>query len=213
MKTIEHEGQTFVLKADIENAFKDRIQKLSARAIQAEEAANALQEQMDNQSGELEKIQKLSSRVQELEGEMDSANNRYSRHTAMADLGIVDAEVRELVEWQYEKATKGDAKAPALNEWLAAMKADPSTAPVTLRPHLQTETATAAAPTEQVTEQVTEQAAAAPVPDQPALIAPKTNTGTTPAPVQSSDMLKRGADDFEFYKANRDAIRKAWRKR
>ena len=205
MKTIEHEGQTFVLKADIENAFKDRIQKLSARAIQAEEAANAIQEQFDNQSGELEKIQKLSTRVQELEGELDSANNRYSRHTAMADLGIVDAEVRELVEWQYEKATKGDAKAPALNEWLAAMKADPSKAPVTLRHHLQTETA--AAPTATDAEPV---APAEPVAEQPALIAPKTNTGTSPAPVQSSNILNRGADDFEFYKANRDAIRKAW---
>jgi DNA repair exonuclease SbcCD ATPase subunit len=206
MKTIEHEGQTFVLKADIENAFKDRIQKLSARAIQAEEAAKTIQEQYDNQSGELEKIQKLSTRVQELEGELENANNRYSRHTAMADLGIVDAEVRELVEWQYEKATKGDAKAPALNEWLAAMKADPSSAPVTLRPHLQTETA--AAPAEQVTEQVTEQAPV--TEEQPALIAPKTNTGTTPAPMQSTNLLNRGADDFEFYKANRDAIRKAW---
>ena len=209
MKTIEHEGQTFVLKADIENAFKDRIQKLSARAIQAEEAAKAIQEQFDNQSGELEKIQKLSTRVQELEGELENANNRYSRHTAMADLGIVDAEVRELVEWQYEKATKGDAKAPALNEWLAAMKADPSTAPVTLRPHLQTETAAA----EPSSEPTVESTPAPMTEDQPALIAPKTNTGTAPAPVQSSDMLKRGADDFEFYKANRDAIRKAWRGR
>lgn len=205
MRTIEHEGQTFVLKSEIENAFKDRIQKLSARAIQAEEASNALQEQFDNQSGELEKIQKLSTRVQELESELDSANNRYSRHTAMADLGIVDAEVRELVEWQYEKATKGDAKAPALNEWLAAMKADPSTAPVTLRHHLQTETA--AAPTATDAEPV---APAEPIAEQPALIAPKTNTGTSPAPVQSTNILNRGADDFEFYKANRDAIRKAW---
>lgn len=207
MKTIEHEGQTFVLKADIENAFKDRIQKLSARAIQAEEAAKAIQEQYDNQSGELEKIQKLSTRVQELEGELENANNRYSRHTAMADLGIVDAEVRELVEWQYEKATKGDAKAPALNEWLAAMKADPSTAPVTLRPHLQTETATAAA---EPSSEPTVESTPAPVTEQPALIAPKTNTGTTPAPMQSTNLLNRGADDFEFYKANRDAIRKAW---
>lgn len=205
MRTIEHEGQTFVLKSEIENAFKDRIQKLSARAIQAEEASNALQEQFDNQSGELEKIQKLSTRVQELESELDSANNRYSRHTAMADLGIVDAEVRELVEWQYEKATKGDAKAPALNEWLAAMKADPSTAPVTLRHHLQTETA--AAPTATDAEPV---APAEPIAEQPALIAPKTNTGTSPAPVKSTNILNRGADDFEFYKANRDAIRKAW---
>jgi len=207
MKTIEHEGQTFVLKADIENAFKDRIQKLSARAIQAEEAAKAIQDQLDNQSGELEKIQKLSTRVQELEGELENANSRYSRHTAMADLGIVDAEVRELVEWQYEKATKGDAKAPALNEWLAAMKEDPTKAPITLRPHLQNQ---AAAPAEAVTEAAPE---AAPAPEQPALIAPKTNTGPAPAQVQSSDMLKRGADDFECYKANRDAIAKAWRGR
>ena len=123
----------------------------------------------------------------------------------MADLGIVDADVRELVEWQYEKATKGDAKAPALNEWLAAMKADPSKAPVTLRHHLTTETA--AAPTATDAEPV---APAEPVAEQPALIAPKTNTGTSPAPVQSTNILNRGADDFEFYKANRDAIRKAW---
>jgi DNA repair exonuclease SbcCD ATPase subunit len=205
MKTIEHEGQTFVLKADIENAFKDRIQKLSARAIQAEEAAKTIQDQLDNQSGELEKIQKLSSRVQELEGELENANNRYSRHTAMADLGIVDPEVRELVEWQYEKANKGNEEAVPLNEWLAAMKEDPTTAPVTLRPHLQKQSA---APAEQVTEQ-----APAPAPEQPVLIAPKTNTGTSPAPIQSTDLLKRGAEDLDFYKANRDAIRKAWRGR
>lgn len=209
MKTIEHEGQTFVLKADLENAFKDRIQKLSARAIQAEEAAKTLTDQLDNQSGELEKIKKLSTRVQELEGELDNANSRYSRHTAMADLGIVDAEVRELVEWQYEKATKGDDKAPALNEWLANMKKDPSKAPITLRPHLQP----TAPATEQVTGQVTPQDTPQDTPqeiEKPALIAPKTNTGTAPAPVQSSDLLKRGMDDFDFYKANRDSIRKAW---
>ena len=36
MKTITHEGIEYVLKSDIEAAFKDRISKLSARAIQAE---------------------------------------------------------------------------------------------------------------------------------------------------------------------------------
>ena len=205
MNTINHEGHEYVLKADIENAFKDRIQKLSARAIQAEEQTKAFQDQLDNQSGELDKITKLSSRVQELEGELDNANNRYSRHTAMADLGIVDSEVRELVEWQYEKATKGDDKAPGLNEWLAAMKEDPTKAPITLRHHLTAKEPSAA--TEAVTDQVTEQVQ----PDQPVLIAPKTNTGATVAPVQSSDMVKRGLEDFDFYKANREAIRTAYR--
>ena len=209
MKTINHDGEEYVLKTDIENAFRDRIQKLSARAIQAEEAAAAIQDQLDNQSGELSKIQKLSSRVQELESELETANSRYSRHTAMSELGITDPEVRELVEWQYERATKGDDKAPSLNDWLQSIKEDPSKAPVTLRPHLEAKVTAAA---EQVTEQVTEQAAPAPVQvEQPALIAPKTNTGAAPAPVQSTDILKRGAEDFEFYKANRDAIRKAYR--
>ena len=208
MKTINHEGQEYVLQSDIENAFKDRIQKLSARAIQAEEQTKTFQDLLDNQSGELDKITKLSTRVHELEGELDNANHRYSRHTAMADLGIVDSEVRELVEWQYEKATKGDDKAPGLNEWLTAMKEDPTKAPITLRHHLTAKEPSTA--TEQVTEQVTHQVTPQ-VADQPVLIAPKTNTGATVAPVQSSDMLKRGADDFDFYKANHDAIRKAWR--
>ena len=101
MKTINHEGQEYVLKTDMENAFKDRIQKLSARALQAEEAAATIQDQLDNQSGELSKIQKLSSRVQELEQELENANSRYTRHTAMSELGITDPDVRELVEWQY----------------------------------------------------------------------------------------------------------------
>lgn len=212
MKTINHEGEEYVLKTDIENAFKDRIQKLSARAIQAEEQAKTIQEQLDNQSGELAKITKLSSRVQELEGELENATSRYSRHTAMADMGIIDAEVRELVEWQYEKATKGQDKAPTLSDWLKSMKEDPAQAPVTLRPHLTAKVET----TEQATEQVTEQVKSVKQvkqPEQPPLIAPKTNTGITPAPLQSSDMLKRGADDFEFYKANREAIRQAWRKK
>lgn len=207
MRTITHEGQEFVLKADIENAFKERIQKLSARAVQAEEQAKAIQDQLDTQSGELAKIQTLSSRVQELEGELETANSRYSRHTAMADMGIIDAEVRELVEWQYSKATKGQDKPQPLHDWLAALKENPDTAPVTLRPHLQPKEPMTAAPVnEQVAPQVAPQVA-----DQPAILPPKTNTGAQPAPVQSTDMLKRAADDFEFYKANRDAIRKAWK--
>ena len=45
MKAIEHEGQTFVLKSDMEAAFQARIQKLSSRAIQAEEQAKKMAEE------------------------------------------------------------------------------------------------------------------------------------------------------------------------
>lgn len=215
MRQIEHDGAVYVLKTDMEDAFKDRIQKLSSRAIQAEEAAQALQEQLDTQTGELSKIQKLSSRIQELETELDGANNRYSRHTAMADMGFQDAEIRDLVEWQYEKAMKSLDKKDqvTLGDWLQQIKADPSTAPVTLRPHLKVSTDQATPPAQEAAQAVPDQGVQAPVQDSPVILPPKTNTGTVQAPVQSTDLLKRAADDFDFYRENRDAIRKAWRGR
>lgn len=208
MNTINHEGQEYVLKSEMEAAFKDRIAKLSSRAIQAEEQVKSLQEAMDNQSGELQKIEALNNQLKELGEQLQKSESRYERHTSMAEFGLVDAEIRELVEWQYDKAMKDSKEKVPLTEWLKGMKEDPTKAPLALRPHLKPSTA-------QVTEQVTEQVApqVTPQQEQPPLIAPKTNTGATPAPVQSTDLLKRGADDFEFYKANRDKIRQAWRTR
>jgi len=49
--------------------------------------------------------------------------------------------------------------------------------------------------------------------DLPPILPPKTNQGAQSPPVKSTDLLKRGAEDFEFYKANRDSIRKAWKSR
>lgn len=204
MNTINHDGQEYVLKSDMEAAFKDRIAKLSSRAIQAEEQVKTLQEQMDNQSGELQKIENLNSQLKELGEQLAKSESRYERHTSMAEFGLVDAEIRELVEWQYDKAMKNEKEKQPLTEWLKSLQEDPTKAPVTLRPHLK-------ASTEEVQPKTTP--VNTPVTEQPTLIPPKANTGATPAPVQSTDLLKRGADDFEFYKANRDQIRKAWRQR
>jgi ATPase subunit of ABC transporter with duplicated ATPase domains len=211
MQTITHDGATYVLQSDMEAAFKDRIQKLSARAIQAEEQVKAIQDQMDNQTGELAKIQKLSARVQELEQELDGANSRYERHTAMADLGFQDPDIRDLVEWQYEKAMKGQKEKVTLAEWLQDIKADPTKAPVTLRPHLKAPVQEAQAPVDQAVNADPQVSPEPPAQDSPVMLPPKTNTGTVQAPVQSSDLLKRAESDFEFYRENRDAIRKAYR--
>ena len=80
MKTIEHEGQTYVLKTDMESAFKDRIQKLSSRAMQAEEQAKALQDQLDNQSGKLETLDTLNSQIRDLGEQLKKSESKYSRH-------------------------------------------------------------------------------------------------------------------------------------
>tara|TARA_R100001440_G_scaffold19922_1_gene33549 strand:+ start:35 stop:664 length:630 start_codon:yes stop_codon:yes gene_type:complete len=206
MRTINHEGVEYVLKADMEAAIKDRITKLSTRAVQAEEQVKELQQQLDGNVGKFEQMEFLSKELAEAKNALESANSRYTRHTSMAELGFLDSDVRDLVEWSYEKAMKGKAKKDQVSfgDWIQEMKADPSKAPVTIRPHINLPTESVPGEEQPVGE--VEQVEAA-----PALLPPKTNTGTTPPPVQSTDLLKRGAEDFEFYRTHRDEIRKAWR--
>jgi multidrug resistance efflux pump len=204
MKTITHEGVEYVLKADIESAFKDRISKLSARAIQAEEQAKALQEQMDNQSGELEKISKLQEKVSTLEQSLQDAESKYSRVSMLSEQGFTDPELREAVEWAYQRS-KTEA---TLEDWIKGIKEKPEEAPLVLRPHLQAKKAPeVSTESAEASPMVTE---AAPAQDAPTLLPPKTNTGAKPAPVQSGDILSRISDP-EFYRANREEIQKAWK--
>jgi chromosome segregation ATPase len=213
MKTIEHEGKTYVLQSDVESqkasmeqAFKDRISKISSRAIQAEEQAKTLQEQLDNQSGKLQTLDTLNNQIRELGEQLAKSESKYSRHLAIAEMGFQDEDMRDMVEWSYEKATKGMDKAPSLMDWLGEIKKDPSKAPKVLAPHLQTSK-------ESTPETIQEISSAAPQEELPAILPPKTNKGAQSAPVKSTDLLKRGAEDFDFYRANRESIRKAWKSR
>jgi hypothetical protein len=206
MKTINHEGVEYVLKADIEAAFKDRIPKLSARAIQAEEAAKALQDTLDNQSGELTKISTLQEKVQILEQSLQAAESKYSRVSMLSDLGFTDPDLRDAVEWAYSRANSEDS----LEDWIKGIKDNPEEAPMVLRPHLQAkanpETAAEAAPSTAAAPEVQAETV------EPSLLPPRTNTGAKPAPVQSGDILKRvESGDLDFYEQNHEAIVKAWR--
>jgi hypothetical protein len=206
MQTITHEGVEYVLKAEIEAAFKDRISKLSSRAIQAEEAAKALQDNLDNQSGELQKISKLREKVSTLEQSLTDAESKYSRISMLSDQGFTDPELREAVEWAYQRSK---SESP-LDEWIKGIKENPENAPLVLRPHLQAKQAASPSEAGSNPEAVAPTAEATP---SPSLLPPKTNTGAKPAPVQSGDILKRAAQDSEFYAQNREAIKKAWRTR
>jgi|TARA_R110000796_G_scaffold251881_1_gene384355 hypothetical protein len=208
MKTIEHEGFTYVLKSEMESALKDRIQKLSSRAIEAEEAAKTLQDQLDTQAGKLETLETLNSQIKNLGEELTRSESKYERHLAIAEMGFPDEDLREMVEWSYQKATKGLEEAPTLYDWLGEIKKDPSKAPRALAPHL----ASLQSPSIQSTQE--ESPSTQSIQEEPPImLPPKTNRGAQSAPVKSTDMLKRGAEDFEFYKANRDSIRSAWKQR
>lgn len=202
------EGVEYVPKADIENAFKDRIAKLSARAVQAEEKATAIQTELDNTAGKLGSIDTLQQKINELQNELNTANTRYDRHNAMAQNGFTDPDIRDAVEWAYNKAIQGNDKPPTLQTWLADIKSNPQNAPSILRPHLTTPV------TVDPTTQSPGVEPSTPTPtqaiDTPPVMPPKTNTGAQPAPTQQTDLLKRAVNDLEFYRSNRDAIRKAW---
>lgn len=213
MKTIEHNGEIYVLQSDVESqkrsmeqGFKERISKISARAIQAEETTKSLQEKLDAQSGKLDSLDNLNSQIKSLGEQLAKSESKYSRHLAIAEMGFRDEDLREMVEWSYEKATRGMDEAPSLVDWLGEIKKDPSKAPKALAPHLVSSVSESTQETQVETQGSIQE-------DLPPILPPKTNTGAQAAPVKSTDLLKRGAEDFEFYKANRDSIRKAWKSR
>lgn len=207
MKTIQHEGEEYVLRSDIESSFKDRISKLSTRATAAEQQATQLQSELDNQSGRLAAIDTLQAQIEDYKGQLEQSNQRYDRHSAMAQYGWNEPDLRDAVEWSYTRAQQGLAKKDQvpLSEWLESIKQDPSTAPSILRPHLQ-----APEPTETESDSVFQNDSLLLPPKAPAPRAPDINRGAQPAPATHQDILTRATQDIDFYRENRDAIKKAW---
>ena len=157
MRTIEHEGQTYVLKTDMETAIKDRISKVTTRAQEAEKQVRSLQ-------GELEQAQKgagisdtLAQQVDELREQLQTSNQRYERYQAISKHGMVDPDMVEAIEWSYERAQKDVPKKDrqSLVEWLDSAVQNPDQAPSILRPHLQA--LQAEQPQTEVAEQAAEQ--------------------------------------------------------
>lgn len=203
MKQIEHEGQIYVLKAEMETAFKDRISKLSSRAVQAEEQAKQLQDQLDVSQGEIAKIKKMDEQIQQLNDQLKKSESKYQRHLSISEMGIQDPEIIEMVEWAYNRATKDQEQAPELGDWLKQIKQDPSKAPKVLVPHLQLD-----AQATQATQATAPGTEMETVTDPPVILPPKTNTGTTTPPLGKSDIFSVGLSDMESYRAHRENMRK-----
>ncbi len=211
MKTIEHDGQTLVLKSDMENAIQSRLQKMSARAADAEQNAGALQEQIDNMSGRLGALDNLQSQIEEYKGQLEQANGRFSRYQAVSKYGMSDPEQMELIEWQFDrtmnKRNKKDRQ--SLEEWLEAIVTDPSSAPIALRPHLQN-LQSQAAPESTVEEPIQEATTIRPDPTLERPQPPRMNQGALTAPPTTENLVERGLRDLDFYRENRDAIKQAF---
>lgn len=208
MKTIQdEEGNVYVLKSDMESIIKERISKVSARAKEAETTARTLQTELDEAKKSAGISDTLSQQLDDYREQLQKANSRYDRYKAISKHGLVDDEMVEAIEWSYEKAMGkvGKKEQVPLTEWLEKAVQDPSTAPAVLRPHLQslkTEQPQIQESTEAIAEQQTDQVQR--------FTPPAVNNGAKPAQ-ETPNILQRGSIDSEFYAANRDAIKEAWR--
>tara|TARA_B100000459_G_scaffold89443_1_gene50365 strand:+ start:1907 stop:2590 length:684 start_codon:yes stop_codon:yes gene_type:complete len=222
MKTITgDDGETYVLKTDMETVIKERISKVSARAQQAEEKLRTLQTDLDAAKQSAGTSDVLAQQLDEYREQLQQANNRFDRYKAISKHGLVDDDMIEAIEWTYEKSQSklSNKERVPLTDWLESAVANPDSAPTVLRPHLmQLQQQQPDAPTEQPT---TEQAEAAPTKQAPdwqrqasQLLAgpkpPNVNAGAMP-PQESPDIISRGLSDSDFYQNNRDAIMKQWR--
>lgn len=118
---------------------------------------------------------------------------------------MTDPDQMELIEWQYEKtmSKRNKKDQQSLNEWLDGLVQDPSSAPIALRPHLQgiAQTATGS--------EAVPEASPAPQPVE-APQPPRMNAGAIQSPPTTENLVERGLRDLDFYRENREAIKKAF---
>ena len=208
-KTITHDGIEYIEKSHVDEIVRQRISRYSDKISTAETQIAQYQAQLDEAAAKLGLFDNLSTQVETLRGELNTANSRYERHAVISQYGITDNGIREAVEWAYDKAMQGTEPTQQLDlsSWMEQIHSNPDLAPAVLRPFISAPAAPAAAAP--VTQQPLAPAHPTQVLQPP--VAPASNAGVAAggaAPVPS-DLLSR-ATDPAFFAENREAIREAY---
>lgn len=201
MEVKEFDGTEYLPKAAVDKLVRERIAKVSERARAAESRVKEMEPQLAAATDSTARLEAMASQLEALQAELSVSKQRYATHSAITSAGFTDPDVRDMVEWSYSRAMEGRPKKDrqALGEWLETVKADPSTAPTALRPHLAQPSAEQPPATEPAAENVQ------------ASTAPPSNASVSAAPEMGGrDLIEQGMRDPAFYQANRDAIRQAW---
>jgi hypothetical protein len=201
METKMIDGVEYIAKEQVDGLIQEKISKYAKRAREAETKVEEMNEQLIQAGEKLKTVDSLTEQIYTLKDELSNANTKYERHSAIAELGIQDPDVRDALEWQYQRSNTDES----FGDWMKGLKENPENAPSFLRSHFQSSEPPKMEnkPVENV-----ETTKETPQPKTP----PKTNAKT----VQSNntetqkDILSRGLTDPDFYKQNRDAIRQAW---
>jgi len=201
METKIIDGIEYISKDQVDGLIQDKISKYAKRAREAENKVEEINERLMEAGEKLKTVDNLTEQIYTLKDELTNANTKYERHSAIAELGIQDPDVRDALEWQYQRSNTDES----FGDWMKGLKENPENAPSFLRTHFQSSEPPKMenTPVENV-ETIKE----SPQPKQ----APKTNAKTIQSnnTETSKDILSRGLTDPDFYKQNRDAIRQAW---
>ena len=209
----DDQGRVYVLKTEMESIIKDRVSKVAQRASEAELRAKQLETELTESQKAQATTDILTSQIEELKGKLASSNKKYTRFQAISKHGLTDSDMVDAVEWAYEREMGRLAKKDRidLSSWLDGCVSDPTSAPSVLRPHL-----TQLQPTDPVVENST-QAQLHELGDRQqdrSFVGrpPKVNTGVRSAPDQP-DLIDRAMRDPDFYRENRDQVKRAWESR
>lgn len=212
------EGVEYILKADVDEIVSSRISKYAEKVREYESRIDSYQSELDSAKSSAGLVEKLNSQIDNLQSELSTARSQYERHSTIGQFGITDPNVRDAIEWSFEREMKGRPKKDqqSLGDWLTTIKESPDNAPAVLRPFFNPTVSEYNQPTEP-----SQQPPADVERQNPALVQHQTSPQmTTPPPtsnagvknvssVPPSDLLSR-ATDPEFYAKNRDAIRQAF---
>ena len=218
MKEKEIDGKIYVLKSDVENTIRLRLEKAGQKVTAAEEQVQTLQSKLDELHNNTASTETLQAQIDDLNLQLQTSQNKFVRYQSIAQLGYgQDQELVDAIEWSYERA---QSKLPKKDQtdlatWLQNCSQNPELAPSILKPHLQN---VDRAQVRSLGEQEQVQAAAQPNIAEPAetpMQQPpqsiiQTNQGVQPTPDPHGNIIERGLADPDFYRQNRDAIRKAW---
>ena len=116
---------------------------MAARERAGRGRARAAEAKVEELGQELEKygsmnIEEIKAKNEELLKSLDAERGKYENLSTISSHGFIDPDLRDLIEWQHSRAMKDkpEKERQSLGEWLEALKADPESAPTTLRHHL-----------------------------------------------------------------------------
>ena len=206
------EGVEYYPADQVETLIRSRLAKVSERARTAESRLEEMEGQLGEAQSKIGVSDTLAQRVQQLEEQLSNAEGKYNRHTAISSHGFTDPDVRDLIEWAFDRAANATPEGqdrPELAAWLSQLKENPDQAPAAVRPHLTAKATTAEPPP------AADTAPAPPAPKNTKAI-PRSTAGLQPAPQgtvtidQALTMAQRG--DLSAYSQVREGLRARYAK-